>query len=50
MSTKKAKILNPKIGKRSLPYILVLPMVLMMAIVVLYPIVKTVGMSFLRII
>ena len=32
MSTKKAKILNPKIGKRSLPYILVLPMVLMMVV------------------
>ncbi|QPM69028.1 carbohydrate ABC transporter permease [Atribacter laminatus] len=46
MRKKEAKILNPKLGKWSLPYVLVFPMVLMMAIVILYPIAKTVGMSF----
>lgn len=46
MSKKGIKLINNKIRKKSLPYVLVLPMVVMMTIVILYPVIKTVGMSF----
>jgi len=46
MSKKGIKLINNKIRKKSLPYVLVLPMVAMMTIVILYPVIKTVGMSF----
>ncbi len=46
MVKKGSTVLNKKIRKKSLPYILVLPMVLMMSIVIIYPIFKTIGMSF----
>lgn len=40
--------MNEKLKKNALPYILVIPMALMMLIVIIYPIFKTIGMSFFK--
>lgn len=41
-------MLNEKLKKNALPYTLVIPMTLMMLIVIIYPIFKTIGMSFFK--
>jgi len=41
-------MLNEKLKKNALPYTLVIPMTVMMLIVVIYPIFKTIGMSFFK--
>jgi len=41
-------MLNEKLKKNALPYTLVIPMTLMMLIVIIYPIFKTIGMSFYK--
>ena len=41
-------MLNEKLKKNALPYTLVIPMALMMLIVIIYPIFKTIGMSFFK--
>ena len=41
-------MLNEKLRKNALPYTLVIPMALMMLIVIIYPIFKTIGMSFFK--
>lgn len=41
-------MLNEKLKKNVFPYILVIPMTLMMLIVIIYPIFKTIGMSFFK--
>ena len=40
--------MNEKLKKNVFPYILVIPMTLMMLIVIIYPIFKTIGMSFFK--
>jgi len=41
-------MLNEKLKKNALPYTLVIPMALMMFIVIIYPVFKTIGMSFFK--
>lgn len=41
-------MLNEKLKKNALPYTLVMPMTVMMLIIIIYPIFKTIGMSFFK--